>query len=249
MNVSIVSIARASLLLVLFTYLTAGNVNAAIHKFLLLDHPDGNQNPPPYGLRADKVFADENSAFDLATTFSFDSTGDVFATVNTSNDTFTIAGTAFGGTDAGGSNYAEEFKVAISFTYQLNAGTLAGFDPFNPQIVMTTSNATGSGTLKVLDGDVDNNGTSATDNRVVNMGTKADGNNIFNFRLLNQLRNNNGGPYGPGIEGEGWVTYDSTTSGTHDWLFTAKLVPEPMTIVVWAGLGVAGCVLIRRRLA
>lgn len=252
MKNSRIAAARVSLPVLLAACLCAGSANAAIHQYVLMDHPDGNQNPPPYGLRLDKLFT--GNGIDGVVTFSFGDPGSSMnAFVDDVANTMRIVGTAVGGRDQNALGWDPEVTAAIDFTYQ--TGPLGAFDPTNPQIMLngladSILSTLGTGTVEILSSST----TPALVGNEYTFSAKTNnGGNAFNFKDTNHRGFD-------GINGWGWVRVTGAqdkdgnalkyhSGQTQDWLFTAELVPEPMAIVVWAGLGVAGCLMIRRRMA
>ncbi|MEN0021254.1 MAG: hypothetical protein AAF747_10260 [Planctomycetota bacterium] len=97
----------------------ASSTNAqVISRFELSDHPDGNQNPPPYGLRLDGLFGGG------VTTFSFDPFN-VILTVTDSTGigggiTIDINGRVFGGEVDGNGGWSDPQTYRIDFSYTTN---------------------------------------------------------------------------------------------------------------------------------
>ena len=83
--------------------------NAAIIKHTLIDHPDGSEAPPVYGLRLDGLFsADASDVY----TFSF---VDVTMTIDTDADTVNIAGELLGGSAGDGEARDTAWQVRPRF--------------------------------------------------------------------------------------------------------------------------------------
>lgn len=117
----------------------------------LFDHPDGNANPPPYGLRVDGIEYFYQSSIlgnvpsvGISDTWLFSfgepDTSNTTLTLNDAEDLITIQGTLFGGRDANNdsSGYG---SVDLFYTYDVfNVGVFNGVNSFEF--------VNGSGTLK-----------------------------------------------------------------------------------------------------
>ena len=105
--------------------LAASAAPGAIMEFTLTDHPGGNINPPPYGLRLDGAFASLGGTGGPAT-FSFDAAlnddtrDNVTLTMDTTTNAITIAGEIYGGEYDNGSYGFGEGWYDLSFTYSTN---------------------------------------------------------------------------------------------------------------------------------
>ncbi len=231
-----------AILLSLFVALPASAFNFTTP---ILNHPDAEQDPPPYGLRLDNLFQQTPSSGSLVggvggvTSFSFDP-GDGSSMSMNVNDLggdleINISGVAKGGVDAGGTYGYGEGLFAIDFTYTMNVEGVVG--PMGGWKV-TPNNAANNGTITALAGNADiAAGTEWT------IWDQVDGNNDSFLVVRDQHRL---GSY-PAVSaldplvGRGWVTYSSIgqeSSGTQDWLFIADTpIPEPASIMLLA----AGC--------
>ena len=157
-------------LLALAVILTPHMATADVFTYALLDHPDGNQSRPGYGLRVDGLgfFVDEillgnTSSFDddEVWSFSFDADGaKMTASLDTDAMTLTFYGTAVGGRDTD-QDPAGPSMVDIWFQYDYDAGDIVESsppDPFfngHPLVVLeqdSLSDPVGTGTLTFLDG-------------------------------------------------------------------------------------------------
>jgi MYXO-CTERM domain-containing protein len=225
-----------SLVLVAVLCLTC-QVNAAILSFDLSDHPDGNQNPPPYGLRYDGIFGSFGGAVGGVASFSFNAAQtDVTKTnmtlaIDTTAGSITISGDVYGGEDAGSVYGFGEGWYTIAYTYSANVLQVANgwkvtaFDGANSGTISSQGNAdVGSGWSQTF----------------YDQSTPS-----FLF-LQDDHRLAGTGLEGTGLwVGRGWVTSNSNgsnTSATQDWLFTG--VPTPG---VGGLFGLAGLGMIRRR--
>jgi len=184
----------------------------AIGTYNLSNHPDGNANPPPYGLRLDGLITgNQNDIY----TFDFDHI-DSAMTMVYDGSTITISGQAYGGQDIGGSYLAGTTDVwTINFVY--NVGVSQPGDG-------------GLDDVKVL-ADHQNYGSISSGLGSYEIADKAQ--NGLSFQLGDE---NGGGHRGfDGISGWGWLkTGDDCLGGTEcenlpysDWLFTATPVPVP----------------------
>ncbi|HBS28112.1 MAG TPA: hypothetical protein DEB06_01380 [Phycisphaerales bacterium] len=127
-----------------------GSANAGlIASFQLADHPDGNINPPPYGVRFDDIFNVAPFNQPGNATFSFDAFDNVVLSVfeDAPNDyRITIAGTVFGGVDAGGSYGFGAGAYSLFFEYEANvspSGTgwiVTNEDPLNDGTITSLGN-------------------------------------------------------------------------------------------------------------
>ena len=91
--------------------------------YRLANHPDGNAQPPQYGLRLDNLFggAPAGSIF----TFDFnDSKSNVNMTVDDVNHKIRIWGQAFGGRDIGSAYANDQYRgvYTFEFNYSISVG-------------------------------------------------------------------------------------------------------------------------------
>lgn len=237
----------------------AASSSAAIITFDLLNHPDGNQNPPPYGLRIDALEfflngPEEGSVNDVWT-FSFDDPdASMTGTYDDVANTFLIEGTAVGGVDTGGSGGSAE--VAISFLYEdvTNLGLLSSF----PVLEVTTgAGGSGSGTLTFNEA-----AESIPVFTVVNLVAFANSSGLFMRFAADNHRLDCGSDAGCGNPVfRGWLGLVPSPSvaaltdpevfhvSSQDWLLTSDVngdIPEPGTLALF-GLGGLALVLRRRR--
>lgn len=186
------------------------------------DHPNGQKNPPGYGLRLDNQFADSGGAGGT-TTFSFQENGAnvVLKVIEDSGVlTISISGQVYGG-EAPGSTYTFGAGLyALDFTMTVvDAG-----DGWT-----SVSGADNSGTLSALG---DYGLTGPTDFDLELKGGAA----MFLF-----LDDGHRLPGSTGWAGRGWLKGD----GTRDFLFTVIPLPGSAALAM-AGLGL---VAVRRRRA
>ncbi len=190
--------------------------------YQLANHPDANQNPPPYGLRLDEL-SDVTAGNDVFT-MSFDSAGTDMK-LSYDGSTIRIFGTAFGGRDIG-TGYANDAFLgfyAIDFTFSVGVGLVPGDD----DVFVGAPTNSNFGTVTLPSGQVISLFDKATSG--IPGGT---------FRLGDE--DNDLGHRGfPGISGWGWVDIvgDSNTGATRDWIFTATYIPAPAPVVMFGALG------------
>ena len=232
------SLTRAVLLVGM---LVSGTASATVWNFDLDNHPDGNQNPPPYGLRLDGLFTGNSSD---VWTFSFVDVGLVVD--DAGSGSATISGTVNGGRDTG-SDYATGTQASwgLSFTF---TGITIGADGAFTINTGGGVDAANTGALTLLD-DIDLDGNAGSDqNKAINLvgfmgGTFAED----SYRC-------SGHPgCGPWV-GRAWLNHSiqfgapATTShiAASDFIFTATPVPEP-TALALLGLGLTAFGWRRRR--
>lgn len=210
--------------------------------FELHDHPDGNANPPPYGLRLDGVFGAYGQSG--TTSFSFDTAAGVFLTVtdNGGDIEINIAGTVYGGRDTGGGYGFGAGAYALDFTYAYEVEEDGAGWRVSPQNVNNRGALTaGAGITGIAEG------TEFGFFEMANTG------NPFRFvqddHRLQSPSDDAIIALDPWV-GRGWLQLDSGYGGTHDWLFYGvevtneiPTVPLPTT----AGLGLAGLGLVGSR--
>lgn len=224
---SSVQLCRLSGFIVTLTLLIfVGHARAAIAPgdYTLRNHPDGQQNPPPYGLRLDELInvTGGNDVF----TFDFDHASSAM-NLSLSGTTAHIYGSVFGGRDSGNAfDPAWSTLWTVDFTYQ-NVVPVPGDDDLH---VTGTPNGMGpaSGTIT---------GTIGSSAYEFQLRPKADGSGLM-LRLGDE--NDDLGHRGyDGISGWGWLQHlevapvgstDWRSGQFSDWLFV--VVPEPGT---WLG--------------
>ncbi|MEM6663195.1 MAG: SdrD B-like domain-containing protein [Pseudomonadota bacterium] len=175
--------------------------------FKLLNHPDGAEAAPFYGLRLDNVF--DTGVY----TFDFEAEGAaMFVTVDGS--TIHIYGTAVGGRDIG-SSYESTSLFQIDFTYDMVEQAFGD----NDLVVTAAKQGDGTGTISQLD----------ADGNVVDTKTLTDkaGDNPFSFRF-GDTDDDQGHRGFDGKSGWGWLLVDGQDpAGAQDWLFAVGPKVEP----------------------
>jgi hypothetical protein len=211
--------------------MTASTASATIAPgtYQLFNHPDGNQNPPPYGLRLDELY-DATTSHDVFT-FDFNHPSS-YVTMTYTGSTITITGNARGGRDAGTVHAADAYLGLYSFNFVYNIGV--GLAPGDDDVLVNPAIA-GSNTGWIM--------TPLGDT----IALRDESNGDFTFRLGDE--DNDLGHRGfAGISGWGWLTHGpSTASHVHDsdWIFTVgPLVPSPSAA---GGLVLGGVLAARRR--
>lgn len=215
------------------TMTPAGAAGAIIQPGLyqLHNHPDGNQDPPPYGLRLDELY-DATANHDVFT-FDFDHPASNVI-MNFAPGLITISGQAWGGRDVG-NVYANDVYLGlytVNFTYALGIAPVPGDDDWQ---VVPGADYTNTGFISTPLSDV------------ISLGDKRDGTGM-SFRLGDE--DDDLGHRGfAGISGWGWLThaFESRPHVTStDWIFTAEFIPSPGTGAT-ALLGLVGLARRRRR--
>ena len=183
--------------------------------YQLRNHPDGNQNPPLYGLRLDEL-VNATSGHDVFT-FDFNhASSNMQMTYN--GTTIHIFGQAYGGRDIGAS-YANDASLGIyliDFTYNIGVAPVPGDD----DIYVNPGNSYNYGSITRPGG------------QVISMRDGHYGNGQPDFRFGDE--DNDLGHRGfAGLSGWGWLFTNTGPNGSYvnytsnDWLFTANLVPGP----------------------
>lgn len=217
------------------------------------DHPDGNQNPPPYGLRLDNLF-DAIGGDDGVTTFSFEQNGasSIIEIIDSNSDLIAdkirISGTVYGG-ETDGDNY-DWGEGLYELFFEISAAVTTEGGPFDGW--HTSGNSAGAGTLTAL-GNYD----TVTDGQVFNFYKQKTGVNGRGFEYLRDRHRltDQAGEEGPmadlassfrdptlfnSIVGRGWNTFDPdgviNSGGTQDWLFITIPLPSGGAMAI-AGFG------------
>ncbi len=202
--------------------LSASAGGLVIAEFQLGDHPNGNLNPPPYGLRLDNILGAG------ASTLSIGFHNDTVLTVYDDNGdlSINISGTLYGGQLDGMGGYVSATSYAVDFTYSASVSASgAGW-------VVNGIDAANSGTITNLD-----------DNSVITLYTTGMP-DTFVFLPDDHRLDTDANDW----VGRGWLTDQSNGSdplgGTRDWLFTATEIPAPGALALF---GLGGLVATRRR--
>jgi uncharacterized protein (TIGR03382 family) len=201
--------------------------------YRLNNHPDGSQNPPPYGARFDELF-NATSNHDVFTLDFDDVNSAAFMTINATFTEIRIYGQAKGGRDIGATHAADIYNGIYTFDFTYNLGVQA---------------VPGDDDVWVVTPDHRNFGFITAPNALGTINLTDEGMDGYTFRLGDE--NNDAGHRGfPGISGWGWMSYvRDNGSIVHinytDWLFTATyIIPSPSS----AGLlGLAALAAGRRR--
>jgi hypothetical protein len=220
-NLLVTSIVAAA---VMIPALAASATPIATGLYQLRNHPDGNQNPPLYGLRLDELV----NATGNHDVFTFDfnhASSNMQMTYNGS--TIHIFGQAYGGRDIG-SGYANDIHrgiYLIDFTYSIGVANVPGDD----DVYVNPGNSYNYGSIQRPNGST------------VLLRDGHYGNGQPDFRLGDE--DNDAGHRGfAGISGWGWLFTNTGPNGSYvnhasdDWLFTANLVPTPGSAAL-LGLG------------
>jgi hypothetical protein len=215
----------------LFASVAVGDIPNGTYR--LSNHPDGNENPPPYGLRLDGLDGNPGHVF----SFDFDTEGSEMF-MNLTNDTIRIHGTVYGGLNkpsnhdiyADPSNKERNYMVGlweVDFTYRDNVGVVNGDD----DRIVSASSENNNGTITFLN----ENYRGQTTFGLVDFMSPS-------FRFGNE--NNDRGHRGfNGLSGWGWMNHDGYPShvDASDWLFTAHPIPvsSPLSLAIM-GIAIAG---------
>jgi len=197
--------------------------------YALHNHPDGNANPPAYGLKLAELYNVTADHDDF--TFDFDDARSSMSMVVTAN-TLRIFGVVWGGRDIG-TAYAVEPTTglySVDFLYDIGVVPVAGDDDLG--VLQAASHQ--------------NHGTITTPlNDIIALVDEA-GDHAYGFRLGDD--DNDLGHRGfAGISGWGWLTHGPNPDNhiaDSDWLFTAVQVPTPGAMSLAMGAGVLA---LRRR--
>lgn len=216
-----VSKAVAALAATGVAFCALSGAQATIITYDLFNHPDGDANPPPYGLRLDELY-NASSNHDIFT-FNFnDVASDMFLDYDDVANTIHIFGAVLGGRDSGSTHAADQYLgvYLVNFTYTLGVQTAGGDD----DLIVDTLNHANSGTIITPLGDT----ISLYDER---------GGSSFSFRFGNE--DNDAGHRGfDGLSGWGWLNHHAPTNHIEagDWLFTAVRsdIPTPGSVALVA---------------
>jgi MYXO-CTERM domain-containing protein len=202
------------------------SVITAEGSYYLLNHPDGNQRPPLYGLRLDELY-NATSGHDVFT-FDFEDAASEMI-IDITATTIRIHGVTWGGRDTGSSYAADAYRgvYIVDFVYNLGVQQVPGDDDTWVDAV----NNGNSGTITTPLGDV-----------IVMVDER--GSHPYSFRLGDE--DNDLGHRGfTGVSGWGWINHGPNPN-VHvydsDFLFTVgEPVPAPgaMGLAILGGLAVA----------
>lgn len=200
--------------------------------YTLHNHPDGEVRPPLYGLRLDNLYDVDPGQTDHFT-FDFDhASSSMTLFYNDVTQKIIIDGVSFGGRDIGSSYAVDSYLglYSIHFEYDMNVGGV----PSDDDVWSTAPSHSNSGTIMTPLGHSFN----LSD---INSGG-------MTFRLGDE-DNDNGHRGFDGISGWGWLAINGVRSAnaSDDWLFTAKYVPEPTTVIFLVGGLALGFACRRRR--
>ncbi len=189
--------------------------------YQLHNHPDGNEVPPPYGLRLDEM-VDATAGHDIFT-FDFDhANSDMKLYYNSVLNKITIDGVVHGGRDSGGGYFNDVYLglYTVHFEYTIGVGLAAPDD----DLQVVAPGGVNFGTI-----------TGPGGAPIHSLMDKSDGNNTFRF---GDEDNDLGHRGFNGISGWGWMMVDTRYTPAMDWLFTAEYIaiPEP-TSALALGLG------------
>lgn len=200
----------------------AGTLSPGVYK--LANHPDGNAQPPQYGLRLDELY-NATGSHDIFT-FDFDDPiSDVHIMYNGS--AIKIYGSAVGGRDIGGAYAADPYFGIYTFEMSYTIGVMPV--PGDDDIWVDAPNHANSGWIKTPLGD-----TKILDDER--------GGNPYSIRIGDE--NDDLGHRGfPGISGWGWLRVDGVHTDNQDFLFTV-VIPSPGSLAM---LGLGGLLALRRR--
>jgi len=224
--------------------------------YRLSNHPDGNQLPPPYGLRLDGLGGTPSHVY----TFDFNhddgagNTSDMHLFLNQNTGTIHIYGTVYGGLNKTSNtnvydNSATNDRVGwwyVDFTYSVGVGNspgdMGGYADVETAVSAQMQNSGsitrigswGASTLQQSYTLVDKAG-MAPDDHTFRLGDEDSG---------------LGHRFAPGISGWGWLIHSGLPNhnASSDWLFTATPAPVPGAVVMGiVGMGLLGA--LRRKLS
>lgn len=224
--------------------------------YRLHNHPDGNQNPPPYGLRLDGLGGVTGHVY----TFDFEyddgagNQSDMHLFLNQNTGFIHIYGTVYGGLNKTSNtnvydNSSTNDRVGwwyVDFTYSIgvgpSAGDMGGYTDVETAVsaqmlnsgTITRIGSWGATTLQTSYTLVDKAGMYPQD---------------YTFRFGDE-DNGLGHRNYSGISGWGWLIHSGLPqhNPSSDWLFTATPAPVPGAVLMGlVGLGLAGA--LRRKLS
>ena len=229
----------SGLIFVLAACLFAADARGSL-TYVLSDHPDGGYAPPLYGL----VIQDFNGDTGNTYTWQFtrpahiDPSDWTQATLVVDGNTVTISGSMYGGLNDGNgydANYVGQ--VDLNYSYTVDVSIVGD----RIEVTDDNSNAVGGnmGTLTAVagqewfQGDFELFDKGDMNNNDLSFIFDNDGHRLDNHPSYDQTAT---------YVGRGW----QEGAGTRDFLFTATLVPEPSSMLIWAGAGLAFAGLRRR---
>ncbi len=183
-------------------------------EYLLRNHPDGNAQPPLYGLRLDELFGGFGTI-----TFDFNHPqSDMRMTLSESGATAVISGTTWGGADVGGS-YDHAGLWNVSFTFD---DVLSNYPSDDDLAALGGDAEISSGFITPL-----YDTAWFTSGNSYQLSDKESGG--YSFRLGDRS-DDNGHRGHDGISGWGWLNHDGDGvldhKHTSDFLFTAYPIPD-----------------------
>jgi|GEM_PF-4891332 len=177
-----------------------------VTRYRLANHPDGDHQPPPYGMRLDELF-DVTPGHDV---FSFDFEHPASAMwMDLAPDEIHIFGRAYGGLDIGaGYDPAYQGVAQIDLWYTMGVGLV----PVDDDSIVDTANNVNAGSIRVSFGPTPGAAIPLVDER---------GNYGYSFRFGDE-DDDNGHRGFAGLSGWGWVNHSGLPHvAAGDWLFTA----------------------------
>jgi hypothetical protein len=215
-------------------FISSAPVSADTLWYDLSSHPDGNESPPPYGLRLDGLYT-----LDTSDVWGFDfdhASSNMLMTIDTDTDVVHIFGQSYGGLDVG-SDYDTDLQGLwdIDFTYSANVSITGSGAPLIDVVVDPEAPLSNNGTLTALFSATDG-GISITNGDVIALEQEME----FFFNNIENHRLDGTGLSGPDVSvGWGWLNHsDSSHIDASDWLFTATVVPIPAAAWLFlSGLG------------
>ncbi len=127
----------------------------------------------------------------------------------------------------------------IDVNFQYTVGVNVAGDRI--EVTDDQTNLSNVGTLTALSGQTAGFVGNGVNDSLFSFFDKGD-NNDLSFIFDNDGHRLNGHPaYDPTTTyvGRGWVDFDGASGSPRDFLFTATLVPEPSSLLIWAGAGLA----------
>lgn len=251
-------------LIPILTVLACLAFGAAVHAgiplqnglYRLTNHPDGNQTPPPYGMRLDGLggVASHVYTFDFEHDDGAGNTSDMHLFLNQNAGTVHIYGTVYGGLNKPSNtgvydNSATNDHVGwwyVDFTYSIGVGNSAGdMGGYTDVETATSAQMQNSGSITRLGGF----GATTLQSSYTLVDKAGMNPQDYTFRFGDE-DHGNGHRNSPGISGWGWLVHSGLPNhnASSDWLFTATPAPVPGAVLMgMLGLGLVGAV--RRKLS